>query len=123
MRKLWKTNADIITEKGMISSYRCEDRFTQEQVEVLAENDNYIIINDEYFTKINKPSKHSSNYDTVLNSQHIAIVTEDKIFSKGVFYTLYSDSKKRPATVKKEIEDKIQKKFGGFVSIDLGVIK
>lgn len=98
-----------------------EDKFTIESLEVLGENDDFIVFNDDYFTKI---TKKPDRYYDVLDRPRINIRTTDSLLSNGIFYTLYTTTNKRPATIRNEIHRQIGKKFGWMMdSVDLSIIK
>ena len=97
-----------------------KDCFEIKKVVIIAENDNYIVIDDAYFTRI---SKKKSYCDTCLNVEKINIRTENHILGDGVFFTLYSEKKLRPSTIKRHIEKKIIAQYGWLNNdIDLSII-
>jgi len=120
--KLWKTEAKIYKEKKF--SFE-KDSFEQTQVDVIAENDNYVCLDDFRFTTIQKSGKGTA-YD-VIGTKRIRIEDGSGLFgsafTKGIFYTLYSFEKKRPSTVRKEIEEAIKKKYGWIADVNLDIIK
>lgn len=94
--------------------------FTISEVEVIGENENRIVLKDEMFTRLEK--KKSVCFDSI-DDPSIRLLTGDKCWGSGVMYCLYTFKHKRAATIKKEIEHKIQEKFGYFMSgIDLSMI-
>ena len=123
MNKLYKTTVDIYSHRKYSSDV---DKFEVKEVEVLGENEDYLVLNDHFFTKLQK-SKKGYAIHSVLGKESINIRDGSglcgDVLGRGVFYVLYSYSKKRPGTIKKEIEKAIQDKYGWMTSIDLSVIK
>lgn len=120
--EIWKTTVNIYKEKKF--SFE-EDKFEQKQVEVLAENDEYVCLNDRHFTTLRKAGDTVAY--SVVGKESIRIEDGSGYFgramTKGIFYTLYSYSKKRPSTIRKEIEEALEKKYGWMVDADLSIIK
>lgn len=95
--------------------------FTISEVEILGENQHRIVINDSMFTRLEK--KKSSVFECI-DDPTINVYTNDNCWGSGVKYCLYTFKNKKAATIKKEIEAKIQKRFGYFLrGIDLSMIK
>jgi hypothetical protein len=118
MKKLFKHEVKIYKHPGGIHN----NTFEIKEVEVIAENDSYIVINDWYFTKLGKSNKSYSN--EVLEKEYIQVRNDNHILGDGVFYTLYSISKIRPSTIKNHIEKKISDHYGWLMnSLDLSIIK
>lgn len=98
-----------------------KDEFINEQVDVLAHNDTFIVVKDWYFTKM---YKKKTSHSTVLNIPSLYARTKDDILDNGIFYTLYSDKPKTAKKIKSEIQSFIQKEFGWLGDgIDLSIIK
>lgn len=122
-RKLWKTVVKIYKGERRWSRDG-GDSYTVEEVEVAAENETYIIINDWYFTKLEKKKRRSDDYGDYVNHPSIRISVNDRWLDNGVFYTLYSTSKKRPSTIRSEILAAVRDKQGWLAeSLDLDFIK
>jgi hypothetical protein len=91
------------------------DEVTIQQKPILAHNDKYLVLNDIHFTKlewqgdgvlysaIDKPSIH---FKDVLNEQ-------------GIFYSLYSPSKRRISTIEREIRARAEAQYGWLFSSEL----
>lgn len=99
-----------------------EEKFKVSEVKVLAENEKFLCLEDDYFTKITKNKNWDKIYDT-LNKPSISIRTKDSILGEGIFYTLYTTKKKRISTIRKEIEKKIEDDLGSFFKIDLSFLE
>ena len=118
MRKLHYYKVSIY--KGDFHYNYKKNEFISEMVEVAAENDNYIIINDWYFTKL---KKEKCSWDIVLGKAQINVRTRDTLLDNGIFYTLYSEKPVTAKSIKKEIEKKVAKEFGWLSNVDLSIIK
>jgi len=122
-----KYTAKLILEAGTLSDYK-ESSYTVEELEVAAENDKYIIIDDWYFSRVCKESKHNEHQHCV-EKPRTNVFTISKgicgeMYGTGASYTLYTYGTKRPATIRKAIEKAIQDEYGAFMGkVDLGFIK
>ena len=97
------------------------EKFDVTELNVIAENDRYIAVDDFRFTSIRKDG--DSSLDCVLNKQSISLHANDHIWGDRISYTLYTDKVKRVSTIKKEIEAAIVKKYGFYLSsIDLSLL-
>jgi hypothetical protein len=100
-----------------------DNEFTVKPVEILAENEEYIVLNDRRFQTL-QYAKGKYNIHPSIDQQSICISTNDSCWGNRVTYSLYSFSRKRAATIRKEIEREIKDRFGWFVNgIDLSIIK
>ena len=103
-----------------------DNSFTKAERKVVAENDKLIVIDDIYFTRIEKVDrKLGYSLYPILNEPIISIYTNDSCWGNRLTYTLYTENGNvKPAKIRREIEKEIAKKFGFFVSnIDLSFIK
>ena len=117
--KLHHYRVRIIRNPGVYNWNKNE--FISEQVEIVAQNETYIVINDWYFTKI---KKERCSYETYLNKPSISIRTNDRSLDNGIFYTLYSEKPVKPDKIKSEIQAKISKDYSWLLGdIDLSIIK
>ncbi len=97
-----------------------EKKYEAVTFNVVAENDKYVAIDDRRFTSL---SKEKSKYETCLDSPCISLHANDSCWGTRVSYTLYTERTKRAATIKKEIEAAIAKKYGFFTrGLDLSFI-
>jgi hypothetical protein len=88
-----------------------------EDVEILGENEKYIVFNDSYFTKIEKVTSKHCRYN-YLNKVHINDHTNDTFWQKyyGDFsITVYTDIESL-----KVIENRINKEFNKFIKEKVG---
>lgn len=101
--------------------FGAEQKFEVTELNVIAENDKYIAIDDYRFTSLHKDSKYK--YDTCLNKVAISLFANDSCWGTRITYSLYTDKTKRASTIKREIEAEIAKKYGFFLGkIDLSFI-
>jgi len=101
-----------INELGEVTKNSVED------VEVAAQNDNYIIINDASFTKIQK-NKDKYNSYRVLEEVGITDYSKDSFWSK--YYGTFNISLYTEMTSIKTIENKINKAFNKWVQSKVSV--
>jgi len=101
-----------INELGEVTKNSVED------VEVAAQNDNYIIINDASFTKIQK-NKDKYNSYRVLEEVGITDYSKDSFWSK--YYGTFNISLYTEMTSIKTIENKINRAFNKWVQSKVSV--
>lgn len=107
-----------VLKGGILSD---ESRFDRTELNVIGENEHALVVNDRFFTTI-RFDKKDTHY-TVLNRPCISVHAADRFWGSGITYTLYSGSKVRAATIKRQIEKAISAKLGPFLSgIDLSVV-
>lgn len=123
LKQLYHYKVSIYRKGEVLPWYRDQkkDEFINELVDVLDQNETFIVLKDWYFTKLyKKKNDHSAS----LNKQSLYARTRDTILDNGIFYSLYSDKPKTAKSIKKEIQTFIQKEFGWLADgIDLSVIK
>lgn len=108
----------IPLEKGILDF---DKEFKQEVVEILAENEYRLCLNDLRFTTVETGGSYVGKE---LGKPVIQIYNKDSCFGTMIRYELYTFSKKRPTTIRKEIQAEVDKKFGIFAgSIDLSFIE
>ena len=118
MKKLLHHRVEI-TDGGKYGSRK--NIFEIVEVNVLAENNWNIVLNDRNYTVV---KKEKSSYTTCINEKSIGVTANDSFWGNRITYSLYSYSRKRAGTIKKEIEEKINEKFGFYLSgVDLSIIK
>jgi len=120
MEKIYFHAVSIYREQG---EYDWEkDSFEIEESNVLIENDKFVILDDDDWTKLEK-GKHGY-LNPVIGKENITISINDHYSRDGVSYTLYSDKKLSPATIKKHIKKKVEEKCGWLMNaLDLSIIK
>lgn len=111
---------EISDGKGLISG---NNRLDITELEIIGENERYMVVNDHRFTTIDKEAA-KYGLGEPLERESISISANDSVWGNRVTYSLYTFSKKRAASIRKAIEKEIQKRFGFFIAgIDLSVIK
>lgn len=106
-----------------------ESYFEQSEIGVALENDQWIILDVYEFKKLTKTKDHEFSYPRIgiqkiiKRDNETGYFKEHREWGNGVFYKLYSETKKRPSTIRKEIEMFIEEKFGYLGRIDLSFIK
>lgn len=94
-----------------------QDSFDITEVEILGENENYIVLNDFVFSKIDK-KKDGILYPSL---GYASIHFKSMWGGKGIFYTLYAREKKQTRTIEKQIRDKIKKECGWLLDDELSL--
>ena len=91
---------------------------TVEDVEVLGENERYIVLNDSYFTKLQQKKEKDYNVCSVVNTCSISDYTDDTFWQK-----YYGDFSIRMYTTEdnmKTIEKQINREFIKFIRGKIG---
>ena len=91
---------------------------TVEDVEVLGENERYIVLNDSYFTKLQQKKEKDYNVCSVVNTCSISDYTDDIFWQK-----YYGDFSIRMYTTEdnmKTIEKQINREFIKFIRGKIG---
>lgn len=89
-----------------------KDTFEVCEENVLAENAGYIVLNDTQFTKIEKRKDKDFNCYSVIDYPTIEINVDDRFWSDGVVFNLYSYSKWPATQIERDIKAAIAKKCG-----------
>lgn len=106
-----------------------ESYFEQTEVGVALENDQWIVLDFRNFDKVTKDKNYEHSYPRIgvhriwKRDNETGYFSNHREWGNGVFYKLYSETKKRPSTIRKEIEAFLEEKFGYLASIDLSFIK
>lgn len=99
-----------------------DNRFTVTELLVLGENDRYMVVNNETFTTLDKQATKYS-IGSPFNKAAIHASHNDSCWGNRITYSLYSDSRKRASTIRREIEREMEKRYGFFVrGLDLSVV-
>ena len=105
--------------KGIIKK---ENEFSRSEVDILAENENYLVLNNDNFSTISKKKKSLPFYPE-LEGQSISIDVNDTVWGSRVSYSLYTYKNTRALTVRNQIEKFIKEKYGFFINgINLDII-
>lgn len=105
--------AGRIEEKG--------NTFTENTYSIVAENNEYVCLNDYCFTSIKK--KGNRDTETILGKKLIYSHINDRFWGTQITYTLYTDKKKRKSTIKREIKNYIDEKFSFLDNIDMSFLE
>lgn len=117
MKTLKHYKVEISDRTGIIKD---RNTFAMTTHNILGENEKCLVIDDASFTTIRLAK---DKYQTCLNQPAIRITTGDSCFGNSIWYDLYTFEAKRAATIKKDIEREITKRFGFFVNgLDLSII-
>ena len=106
-----------------------ENYFEKEKIGVALENDQWIVLDVENYDKITKNKNYEISYSRIgvhtiyKRDNETGYFASHKTMGNGVFYSLYSETIKRPSTIQKEIEKFLDEKFGYLGSVDLSFIK
>ncbi len=100
-----------VTDPLNAGVFGSDKKFEVQEFNVIGENDKYIAIDDFRFKSIRK-AKY--DWDTCLDKPSICLYANDSVYGTRASYTLYTTKTKRAATIKKEIEAAIEKKYGFF---------
>lgn len=121
MTQLYHYNLRVYRKPTSYSFER--DEFKREVLDVLAQNDKYIVLNDSHFTKLEKRGGENYRLYPTLNKPHIYF--KDVLNAEGIFYSLYSTAQKRTPTIEREIREAAQEKYGWLFSdeLDLSILR
>lgn len=118
MKTINHYTVEISDGSGCLSS---KNEFKVEQHNVLAENDDYLVIDDRRFTTL---KKSASDYETVLGKPGISLSCNDSVWGNRIGYSLYTEGTVKAATIRKEIDKAVRKKFGFYMgNLDLSIVK
>ncbi|KKU65609.1 MAG: hypothetical protein UX91_C0015G0019 [Candidatus Amesbacteria bacterium GW2011_GWB1_47_19] len=115
-RKLWHYKVSLYAFQRSIY----QNEFVSEQVDVVCENEKYIIVKDWYFSRIHK---EKCSYDTSLGEYDINIRRAGDILEAGVFYVQYSETPVKAGVIRNRIKKKVADTYGWMADIDLSIIK
>jgi N-methylhydantoinase A/oxoprolinase/acetone carboxylase beta subunit len=99
------------------------NKFEVADLEILGENDRYLVVNDRTFTTIDKTAAKYC-VGRPFGKEEIHITANDRVWGNRITYSLYSHKRKKAEAIRKAIEKEVQKRFGFFTSgLDLSIIK
>ena len=117
MKKIKHYRVEVADASGILG---IERKFEVEELNVIGENDRYVVVDNYCFTSLRK---EKAKYDTCLNQVSIHLYANDSVWGNRITYSLYTEATKRASTIRKEIEAEIAKKYGFFLGkIDLSFI-
>jgi hypothetical protein len=106
---------------GILSA---EKRFDITQLDVIGQNEEYLVVNDLRFTTLKK-RKERGEHPTceVIGRCSISIYNSDKCWGNRIWLSLYSEKPVTTRFIRAAIETEIEKRFGYFTGkIDLSFI-
>ena len=95
--------------------------FVENTYGIIADNDEYVCLDDYCFTSIKK--KGGNACDSTLNKKVIYSHINDRFWGTRITYSLYTDKKKRRSTIKREIQNYIDKEFAFLDNIDMSFLE
>lgn len=118
MKTINHYTVEISDASGIIGP---KNEFKVVQHTVIAENDDYLVIDDRRFTTL---KKSASDYETVLGKPGISLSANDSVWGNRIGYSVYTEGVVKAATIRKEIDKAIRKKFGFYIGgLDLSCVK
>lgn len=98
-----------------------KNEFRVDQHQVLAQNDDYLVIDDRRFTTL---KKGDSDYETCMDKPSISTAANDSCWGNRIWYSLYTEREVKAAAIRKEIEKAVKKKYGFFIgNLNLDIVK
>lgn len=103
--------------------------FEKEKIKIALENDQWIVLDVANYDKITKTKDYDFSYPRVgvykirKKDNETGWFKDHREYGNGVFYELYSEKEKRTSTIKKEIKEFLNEKFGYLSNIDLSFVK
>jgi hypothetical protein len=109
MRTINHYSVEISDKTGIIGE---RNEFKIEQHQVIAENDDYLVIDDRRFTTL---KKGESDYETCLDKENINLASGDSCWGNRIWYSLYTEKEVKAAYIRKAIDRAVKKKFGFYI--------
>lgn len=115
MKKIIKHSLEIYKKP---TKWNCsKDKFYIKEKNIVAENTDYLILDDKHFTKICKKHNTYSSAYFELGKRYINF--KNCLSEQGIFFTLYSSSKMRKSTIIKKVMKEAKKEYGYLFSEEL----
>ena len=119
MKTIYHHYVEIADASGILGA---ANKFSVTALDVLAENDRFMVVNDAYFTTLDKTAA-KYGVGSPLGKEKISTSANDSVWGNRITYSLYSEKRKKADTIRRAIEREIEKRFGFFArGIDLSVI-
>jgi len=99
-----------------------ENRFEIKELQILAERRELIVLDDDYFPTVNI-SERKDICRPNIEVPSIGFNLDCKVWGTSITYRLYTQKKKTPAAIRKEIDRARDEKFGSLFAVDLSFIK
>lgn len=122
MTPLYFHKVEVSDGSGIIRGE--EASFDVSLIEVIGENDKYVVVKDFTFTTIQRRlERNDSRIYPVIGDPSISIFANDRCWGNRIWYRLYSEKTIKPFVIRNQIEREIEKRFGYFTgAIDLSFI-
>jgi hypothetical protein len=109
---------EISDGKGVLDA---KNEFRVDKHTVIAENDEYLAVDDRRFTTL---KKGTSDYETCIDAPSISMAANDSCWGNRIWSSLYTERTVKAETIRKEIEKAVKKKYGFFIGeLNLDVVK
>ena len=120
IHSIFHYRVEISDSKGVLGP---KNEFVIEELEIIGENDRYMVLNDRVFTTIDKEGKKYC-IGSPLNREEIGLSANDSTWGNRISYSLYTFKKKTAASIRKAIEEEVINRFGFFMGgLDLSIIQ
>ena len=96
-------------------------KFEVENIEILASNNEYTVLNDHYYTKLNNTSNRYCEHK--IGVSHVSEWKTGYPSLDGIRYTLYTYKTRKSATIRNEIQKYINEHYSFLFEVDLSFIK
>lgn len=106
----------------VLKSDKYENEYEVKELDVVAENELYLVLGDLHFTTLRKVSKEGSGLNPVLNKHTVSIRDHGIECLDGIHYTEYTTRNVQPETIKRRIRKFIEEKYGYMFKPDLSFI-
>ena len=111
-------------EQGSKRWRSTRNTYTECTYEIVAENDEFVCINDHFLNTLQKVKNKDQDYRTAINEPTSKIYINDSFWGNAIHYKLYSTEPVSADAIKKHIEKAVKKEIGFFkANFDLSVIK
>lgn len=118
MKTINHYTVEISDTTGIIGE---RNEFKIEQHQVIAENEDYLVIDDRRFTTL---KKGESDYETCIDKPNINLASGDSCWGNRIWYSLYTEEKVPASFIRKAIEKAVKKKFGFYIAgLKLDIVK
>lgn len=118
-KKITYIEAIAVFRPGLINT---ENSFKTRDLDIIKERNGIAVLDDDYF-----PTVQIDGRDTVaranLNKPSISFSVDCRVWGTSVTYRLYTDKKKKPETIRREIDKERDRKYGALFAVDLSFIR
>ena len=118
-RMITKITVTVVSKPGIITE---KSEYKTERYPVLAENEHLYCIDDEFYSTVAKSKTYELSRGRV-EKPSIHFSTNDSCWGTSFRYYLWTFKKKKAETIRKEIKEEIEKRYGNLFNINLDFIK